>query len=192
MPELDPSTFSELAIASTRMRLAALTVADLDRPSSCEGWMVRDVLAHLVGGNVRFAQALRGQRPDWQSRDRHQTTAPLAEFDPTAAELADAIEGIDDPTRHVLLPAGEPPASFAVRVHAADMLIHGWDIAVSTNQDRTLPPELCVAAMTVLERYPSSFWGAHRYFATPPREVRSASPQERLLTMAGRDPTLQL
>ncbi|HEY8300370.1 MAG TPA: TIGR03086 family metal-binding protein [Jatrophihabitans sp.] len=187
MPDtIDPATFDRLATAATRSRLAALTVGDLDRTSTCAGWRIRDVLSHLVGGNIRFAQALRGERPDWDSRDREPVSAPLTEFDRTSAEMAAAIAAIDDPKRPVLLPAGEPPALFGVAVHAADMLVHGWDVAASTGQDLTLDPQLCLAATAVLDRYPTSFWGPGQFFASR-IDTDSADPQQRLLAYTGRD-----
>jgi uncharacterized protein (TIGR03086 family) len=164
MIDAQRAMFDRLAIASTRARLAALTVTDLDRPSACAGWSIRDVLAHLVGGNLRFAEALSGERADWASRDDEPVTSLLDEFDASAIVMAEAVAAVDDPRRPVLLPAGEPPASFAVAVHAADMVIHGWDIAVTTGQDPTLDPDLCRAALAVIEKYPPSFWGPGRIF----------------------------
>lgn len=176
-----------LATESTRARVAALTEADLGRPSTCSGWDVRAVLSHLVGGNIRFAQALRGESADWPSRDLEPITTALAQFDTTAAAMADAIAGIDDPKRPAMLPGGaEPPAAFAVGVHGADMLVHGWDIAMSTGQDPDLDRELCVLALGVVAKYPPSFWGAGRYFA-PQLDTESADPQHRLLAITGRD-----
>lgn len=182
-----PDTFDRLAIAFTGSRLSGLMAEDLDRPSPCAGWTVRNILAHLVGGNRRFAQALRGQTPDWAGRDEEPVSSPRDEFDDSAALMFAAVDEIDDPKRPVLLPAGEPPASFAVAVHATDMLIHGWDLAVATGQDATLDPRLCAEAIAVIERYPSSFWGAGRFFAD---RVATASrdPQDRLLSMTGRNP----
>jgi hypothetical protein len=49
---IDPYIFDQRAIEATRARLATLTVSDLDRPSTCSGWDIRAVLAHLVGGNI--------------------------------------------------------------------------------------------------------------------------------------------
>ena len=184
---LDPCAFDRRAIESTRLRLATLTVADLDRPSACAGWNIRKLLAHLVGGNLRFAQALGGQAADWDSRDEEPITSPLAEFDESAAAMTAAAEAVDDPKRLVRLPAGEPPASFAVAVHATDMLIHGWDVATATGQDPALDPTLCLAATAVMERYPPSFWGPGQFFAERiPTDSRD--PQERLLSLAGREP----
>lgn len=181
----DPVTFDRLATESTRSRLVALTDADLDRPSTCSGWTIRNLLSHLVGGNRRFAQALRGEQPNWAGRDQEHVSTPLAEFDRTAAEMAAAVAAIEDPKQPVLLQAGDPPALFGVAVHAADMLVHGWDIAVSTGQDPVLDPALCQAAIAVLEKYPESFWGPNGFFAAK-LEPDSPDPQQRLLALTGR------
>jgi uncharacterized protein (TIGR03086 family) len=184
---IDFATLDRLATESTRARLVNLTVADLDRPSGCTGWDIRNLLSHLVGGNIRFARALRGEPADWASRDAELVASPLDEFDASAADLAAAVAGIDDPRRTVHLEAGDPPAAFAVGVHGADMLVHGWDLAVATGQDPTLEPALCEAAMAVIERYPSSFWGPGRFFA-PRIDTDSTEAQDRLLAFSGRDP----
>jgi uncharacterized protein (TIGR03086 family) len=182
---IDPATFDCLATDSTRARLTGLSVADLDRPASTTDWDIRTLLSHLVGGNIRFAQALRGDAVDWPTRDSEPVATPLAEFDATSADLAATIGGLSDPKQPVRLAAGEPPAFFAIGVHAADMLIHGWDLAVATGQDATLDDDLCLAAIAVLERYPASFWGPGQFFA-PRVETTSSDPAVRLLGLAGR------
>jgi uncharacterized protein (TIGR03086 family) len=186
-PRIDFADFDRRATQSTRGRLQTLTTADLDRPSGCAGWDIRALLSHLVGGNIRFAQALRGERVDWPTRDAEPVASPLGEFDSSGALMAAAIAGIEDPKRPTLLQAGEPPAYFAVGVHAADMLVHGWDVAVATGQDAALDVELCAAAIDVVEKYPPSFWGPGRFFAARV-EFTSAGPQDRLLSLVGRDP----
>jgi len=186
-PRIDFAGFDERAMQSTRRRLQSLTTTDLERPSGCTGWDIRALLSHLVGGNLRFAQALRGEPADWPTRDVEPVTSPLGEFDESARQMTAAIAGIDDPKRPTLLQAGEPPAYFAVGVHAADMRVHGWDLAVATDQDATLDPELCAAAIQVVEKYPPSFWGPGRFFA-PRVELSADDPQKRLLGLTGRDP----
>jgi len=188
---IDFATLDRLATASTRARLANLSIADLDRPSTCTGWDIRTLLSHLVGGNIRFGQALRGEAADWPTRDAEPVASPLEEFDASAAEMASAVADIDDPRRVVRLPGGEPPAAFAVGVHGADMLIHGWDVAIATGQDPTLDPDLCLAATAVIDKYPASFWGAGRFFA-PRIDIMSMDPQVRLLAYSGRDPNLRV
>jgi uncharacterized protein (TIGR03086 family) len=188
---IDFVTLDRLATASTRARLANLSMADLDRPTACTSWDIRALLSHLVGGNIRFAQALRGEPADWPTRDAEPVASPLAEFDASAAEMASAVAGIGDPKRAVRLPAGEPPAAFAVGVHGADMLIHGWDVAIATGHDPNLDPELCLAATAVIDKYPPSFWGTGRFFA-PRIDTISTDPQVWLLAYTGRDPNLRV
>lgn len=182
---IDSAAFDRLATASTRARLTRLTVADLDQPASTTDWDLRTLLSHLVGGNIRFAQALRGDAVDWPTRDSEPVTSPLAEFDATSADLAATISELGDPQQPVRLAAGKPPAFFAVGVHAADMLIHGWDLAIATGQDPSLDGDLCLAAIDVLEHYPASFWGPGRFFA-PRIATTSSDPAMRLLSLAGR------
>jgi uncharacterized protein (TIGR03086 family) len=184
---IDTYTLDRLATASTRERLATLTVTDLDRPTTTTDWDIRTLLSHLVGGNLRFAQALRGEPVDWPTRDQEPVTSPIEEFDASAAEMAATVARIADPMRPARLPAGEPPAFFAVGVHGADMLIHGWDLAMATDQDPTLDPELCLAAAKVIEKYPPSVWGTGRFFAAR-IDTTSTDPQDRLLALTGRDP----
>jgi len=184
---LDTFDLDRLATAAMRARLSTLGSADLDLPTPCDGWAIRNMLAHLVGGNIRFGQALRGEAADFGTRDDEVVTSPLGEFDATAATMAATVAGLDDPKRTVRLAAAECPAYFAIGVHGADMLVHGWDLAVATGQDRTLDPELCRAALAIIGRYPPSFWGPDRFFADQVA-TDSADPQVRLLALTGRDP----
>jgi uncharacterized protein (TIGR03086 family) len=184
---IDVYTLDRLATQAMRARLAQLAEPDLDRPTPTTEWDIRTLLAHLVGGNRRFAQALRGESADWPTRDEETVTSPLGEFDESATDLAATVAGLSDPLRPVRLPAGEPPGYFAVGVHGADMLVHGWDLALATGQDPTLDPDLCRAATSIIEKYPSTFWGPGRFFATRV-ETTSAEPMARLLALTGRDP----
>ena len=187
---IDTYALDKAATDSMRERLAALTTADLDRPTATTDWDVRALLAHLVGGNIRFAQALRGELPDWPTRDQEPITSPLGEFDASAAMMAAAVAELVDPKRLVRLPAANrPPAYFAVGVHGADMLIHGWDLDVTMGQDPTLDPDLCVAATAVIDKYPPTFWGNGRFYADR-IDTASTDPMQRLLALTGRDPAL--
>lgn len=188
MPDrIDTYALDRRATASMRERLATLTAADLNRPTVTTDWDIRGLMSHLVGGNIRFAQALRGEPVDWPTRDAQPVATPLGEFDASAHEMAAAVAGLADPKQVVHLPAGDPPGYFAVGVHGADMLVHGWDLAVATGQDRTLDPDLCRAALAILEKYPDSFWGKGRFFA-PRVDTTSSDPMQRLLALSGRDP----
>lgn len=173
---IDFATLDRLATASTRARLANLSMADLDRPSACSGWDIRTLLSHLVGGNIRFAQALRGEPADWPTRDAEPVASPLAEFDASAAEMASAVAGIDDPRRAVRLPAGEPPAAFAVSVHGRTC---SSTAGTSPSQPARTPPSTRNFAWprsrsSANTRHRSGAPdGSSRPGSTPPRQTRS-------------------
>jgi len=184
---MDPVTLDSLAIASTRLRVAGLREGDLSRPTVNTGWDVRVLLAHLAGGGLLFAGVLRGEAVDWATRDRQPVTDPLGQFDAAAAELDEAIGELDDWRRPVIIPGGNVPATVAIAVHATDMLVHGWDLAVATGQDRGLDPGLCEAAIAIIGRFPASTWGNPKFYAERVA-TESADPADLLVALTGRDP----
>jgi uncharacterized protein (TIGR03086 family) len=184
---MDPVTIDSLAIASTRLRVAGLREGDLGRPTVNPGWDVRVLVAHLVGGCLLYAGALRGETVDWATRNRQTVTDSLGQFDAAAAELNEAIGALDDRRRPVTIPAGTVPATLAIAVHATDVLVHGWDLAVATGQDRALDPGLCEAATAIIGQFPASAWGNPRFYAERVH-TDSADPADRLVALTGRDP----
>ena len=167
--------------------MAALREGDLSRPTVNAGWDVRTLVAHLVGGCLLYTSVLQGHRVDWTTRDSHPVTDPLAQFDAAAGALGTAVGELGDRRRPVTLPSGEVPAAAAIAVHATDMLVHGWDLAVATGQDRALDPDLCAAAVAVIGRFPASTWGNPRFYAERVH-TDSTGPAEQLVALTGRRP----
>jgi uncharacterized protein (TIGR03086 family) len=184
---MDPVTLDSLAIASTRLRVAGLRDDDLSRPTVNPGWDVRFLVAHLVGGCLLYACVLRGEKADWTTRNSQRITDPLGQFDAAATELKEAIGEADGLRGPVTIPAGDVPAAFAVAIHATDMLVHGWDLAVATGQDRALDPGLCAAATAIISRFPAATWGNPKFYADQV-STGSAEPTDQLVALTGRDP----
>jgi uncharacterized protein (TIGR03086 family) len=184
---VDPVALDRLAIASTRLRLAGLRAGDLSRPTVNVGWDVRALVAHLVGGCLLYAGTVRGESVDWATRDGQPVTDPLGQFDAAATGLNEAIGELDDRHRLVTIPAGDVPGAFAIAVHATDMLVHGWDLAVATGQDRGLDPDLCTAAISIISRFPASTWLNPKFYAQRV-PTGSTEPTDRLVALTGRDP----
>jgi uncharacterized protein (TIGR03086 family) len=184
---VDPAKLDSLAIASTRLRVAGLREGDLSRPTVNAGWDVRVLVAHLIGGCQLYTGVLRGQTADWAARNSQPIADPLGQFDAAAAELAEAISELDDRRRPVTIPAGDIPATAAIAIHATDMLVHGWDLAVATGQDRRLDPDLCATATAIISQFPASTWGNPEFYAEPVH-TDSADPADRLAALTGRDP----
>jgi uncharacterized protein (TIGR03086 family) len=190
-PAVDIAAMDRRAAASTRLRMVALAPADLDIPTVNAGWEIRTLIAHLVGGNLLYTEMLRGQDPDWDTRNSVEIASPLEQFDDSARDLAVAIDALDNPARPVRTPAGTIPAMVAIAIHATDMLVHGWDLAVATSQDRALDPDLCRAAIAIIQRFPADTWGNPHFYAER-KHTSSADPVDQLIALTGRDPSPEL
>ena len=72
-----------------------------------------------------------------------------------------------------------------------DQLTHGWDLAVSTGQDSTMPEGLAEAAYALTH----GRWPEEQRNGVLKPEIRiagDASAQEKLLAYSGRDPSRRL
>lgn len=105
-----------------------------DTASLCEGWRIRDVVAHLVLATRVTIRALvvnliraRGNT-DRLIRD---TAVRHADRTPTAALLTELQAIIDSR----VIPIGTTPID-----RLMDLLVHGQDIAVPLGVDRVMPP----------------------------------------------------
>ncbi|GEM34533.1 hypothetical protein NN3_55400 [Nocardia neocaledoniensis NBRC 108232] len=135
------------AVAEERTTLADL-LADLpesawDTASLCDGWRVRDVVAHLViATRVTLGSLLLELLRARGNTDRliHDTAVRLADRTPTADLLAELRSTIDSRA----IPIGTTPTD-----RLMDLLVHGQDIAVPLGLDRVMPVE---AAQWSLER----------------------------------------
>jgi uncharacterized protein (TIGR03086 family) len=156
----------------------------------CSEWNVRQLVNHLV------------------YEDRW--TKPLMEGK-TIAEVGDAFEGDllgDAPTETAQAAADEALSAVAERLPrggkvnlsygdediaeyinqlTADHLIHGWDLAAATGQDRTLDPEL-VEAVASWYRQRERVYRSIGSVADRPESAAGGTPQADLLIAFGRDP----
>jgi hypothetical protein len=111
--------------------------------------------------------------------------------DPPDLLSDDPILDFEEARAETLRTFGEPgvieKSGLALPALFGDQLIHGWDLAVSTGQDATMPEGLPEAAYTIIDgRWPDE----QRPGVLKP-EVSIApdsSAQEKLLAYSGRDP----
>ena len=114
--------------------LAAGASSKMDAPTTCTGWDVRTLMNHMLQTQRYFVGAARGEDvtppggtpPDVVSDD------PATDFDRARAET---LATFGDPgVREKTGPA--------LGIAFCDQLLHGWDLALSTGQDATMPDEL--------------------------------------------------
>ena len=136
----------EQAIASTHVVLTNVSPQQLDGPTPCANWTVRELINHIVGGQYFFAagaagQPLAGDGTDFSAGDF------VAAFDEGAAACVIAFNTDGVMTKTLKLPFGEMPGAAFLGLAATDTFTHGWDLAKATGQDTDLAPELAGALL---------------------------------------------
>ena len=147
-------------------------------PSPCEGWLARDVVAHVVDYSAQVLREKAGV-----------ADAPVfADFEgPAAAFRAtrDVLERVlDDPAT---------PRKVASHLHwslSFDLPQHGWDLAVATGQEPTMDPDEVELLWGSLNGDTGNWdWQRASGWYGPPVPVPEAAVlQDRVLGLLGRDP----
>ena len=160
----------------TKVRDAA---SELDTPTLCDGWNVRTLMNHMLETQRFFVGSARGDNvslsqdpPDVLSED------PCSDFAQARLETLHtfAEPGVIDQTGP------------ALGIAFSDQLLHGWDLAVSTGQDATMPEGLPEAAYSVIH---GRFTDEQRKGIFKPEVTidPDSSPQAKLLAYTGRNPS---
>jgi uncharacterized protein (TIGR03086 family) len=96
----------------------------------CPEWDVRALVQHVIAGNRLFVAALRGESaPPLEADD--ELVSALAESN-GALVAAFGAPGVLD--RPVQVPFGTVPGAVALHLRITEALVHGWDLARSTDQ----------------------------------------------------------
>jgi len=153
----------------------------------CEGWDVRALVNHVVGEEMWTRPLVEGSTVE-EVGDRFDGDVlgddPRATTRAAAADAAAAMDGGADGAT-VQLSFGETPiAEYAMQL-TADHLIHGWDLAVATGQDRNLDAELVAAVADWFKEREDLY---RQGGAIGPRVEAGGDVQSDLLAGFGRDP----
>lgn len=155
--------------ASTEALCADLPEAAWDRPTECPGWSVRDVVAHVIGGerellgeqppslpgeapgHVRNAQGELNER--WVVAHRPRSGAELLdELRDVAARRLDQLRAMppEEWEREVRSPIGPMRYRDFMEMRVFDAWVHDQDIRVAVGRPRVLtgpPAELSIARL---------------------------------------------
>ncbi len=132
---VDPLHAHQRAQAVFAAALSRVVPEQIDAPTPCAEWSVRDLVDHVVAGNERIA----GTGASAQPRD---LTGLVEAHAASAAAAQAAFASPGGLERQYPFRTGPIPGSVAVEMRARDVLVHAWDLARATGQRTDLDPEL--------------------------------------------------
>jgi uncharacterized protein (TIGR03086 family) len=175
--------------------IAAVGPDEWELPTPCSEWTVRDVVNHLVGGNLLFTRVLGGEplppREELIAASRADRLGddPVGAFRDSAAAVLAAFGSDGALTRTVTVPAGTVPGSAALQLRIVEALVHGWDVAGATGRQAAFPDALVQQALDFtraqLGRLGTAPAGRGPF--APPQPVADDAPAlDRLAALLGR------
>lgn len=180
----------ERSLASTGRIVAGITKEQLENPTPCSEWSVRDALNHLINQTMVFGSGLdEDAPPDVDGVDSTEGDY-VAAFDEVARKALDTFRTPGALEKTFKTPWGETPGAAVLGLALGDSAIHGWDLAKGTGQDPTIDDDIAEAlyGMVTSMMQPKGSYPREGAFGPPIEVPDDASPQERLLSYVGRRP----
>ena len=184
----------EAILQSVRV-VSAVGPDDLVRPTPCEGWILIDLLRHMIVQHKGFAEAASGR-----TTAIHEWAPSLSDRDLVLEYIESSVQVIRafaDETlvgRRMLLPeisrTDTISAQRAMGFHLVDYVVHGWDVAKTIGIAYQPGDSVAAAALNVAQQVPN---GPQRSkpgsaFAPSVLQPSDASPIDQIVALLGRSP----
>lgn len=142
--EIDP------ALDAASIVVAATTQTDLDLATPCEGWQVRELLAHLIGGIAAVASSLGGGDGHHDESAAVLGTDHVQAFLAAAANDRSAWSRPDVAGREVVFGFGALPVPMAAIIHRTELVVHAVDLAISIGRVDLVDQVGCAALLRTM------------------------------------------
>jgi uncharacterized protein (TIGR03086 family) len=113
----------------------------------CEQWSVRDLVSHVVAGNVKYRAIAAGADFEPGAPEVPIGDDPAAAYRETLQEMLAAWRVPGSLAREIGLPRGRGRAEVAAWIHLAETLGHGWDLATATGQPADFDDDAVAACL---------------------------------------------
>jgi len=146
MDEADPLADLDAAIAGAQRIVARIGAGQWELPTPCDGVDVRELVNHLVAGNLAFVTLGTGAEPPVRDAD-HLGDHPFFALRASADLLVAALRTPGTTERAYSLPFGEVPGSALAGIRITEFLGHGWDLARATGQPADFPDDVAARGL---------------------------------------------
>lgn len=182
---MDRAAISARILTATGEIVAAVRPEQLDGPTPCGPWTLRQLLGHMIGHNIGWAAAANGDPVGAPAWDRLDVTDPSVEYEASAQAVAAAFaEPRADPIE--VYGYGTLPLSTGMGMHIVDYVVHGWDVARSIGYPWDYDEELVEAAYRIMLRFPTN--RPSKAFDVMVPIADDAPVTDKLMAYVGRDP----
>jgi uncharacterized protein (TIGR03086 family) len=185
---MDLTTLHRRTVESWKRYLDGVRPDQWALPTPCTEWDVRALVNHVVGED-RWTRPLLEGRTIAEVGDRFDGDLlgddPVGTGGEAAADATAAVDELLAGLDTVHLSYGDEDPGEYVRQLCADHLIHGWDLAAATAQDRTLAPDLVDEVGAWFAEREELYRSAG---IVGQRTAAGGDPQSDLLAAAGRSP----
>ena len=129
--------------------LRNVTPEQMSLPTPDDEWDVRELINHVVLGNIWSAENIRTGNAPRPSGDVIGDREPLEAYSASVDAMMASFEEPGALGRMVTMPFGEMPAAGLAGFRFLDLIVHAWDLAKATGQTTDLAPQLCEAALAM-------------------------------------------
>jgi uncharacterized protein (TIGR03086 family) len=164
-------------------KVAAVPEDGWSVPTPCEDWTARDIVRHVVDSQGMFLGFVGQEMGELPSVDDD----PLGAVQAATGRI---LRDLEDPDRATASYDGFMGTStFEAGVNqflAADLVIHGWDLARATGQDDTIAAEDLAELQEGIKAFPEEAMRSPGAFGPEIEAPADASDQEKLMAFLGR------
>jgi uncharacterized protein (TIGR03086 family) len=186
---MDAAGLHRRAVEGWRARVEEMAASQWGESTPCADWDVRALVNHVVGEELWTVPLVEGVTLE-EVGDRFDGDVLGAEPLRAAQGAAQAaVDAMDTGLRRggtVGLSFGTVPIEEYAAQLTADHLVHAWDLAAATGQDRALDREVVQHVAAWFEDREEMYRSAG---AVGPRAAAADDPQSQLLAAFGRDPS---
>jgi len=185
----DLAELHDQALEATGRIVSGVSLDQWDAATPCAEWNARELVNHLVSGNL-WAAELAGGATIADVGDRLDGdvlgTDPATAYNQSARAASAVFHRPGAMDAPCAVSYGPVPGSVYAGHRFLDVLVHGWDLAVASGQDPALDASLVQGCLAVVEPQ-AELLQASGMFRDDVAAPSGARSQTRLLALLGRE-----